>query len=340
MATIGDDFVTFADLKARLDGNDMIDHVIELLADENEVMEDIPFKEGNLLTGEMTTVRTGLPTVIWRKLNQGVPRSKSRTKQLRVDAGMMEGRSAVDEDLVELNGLSAAFRQTEDAAFIEAMSQEFCDTLWYGDTSVNPQEFLGFDTQFNTPSTDDTKAGYNLVDGGAADGQTDTTSIYLVGWGPRAVHGIYPKGTKYGLTAKDLGVNDVDDDDGNPYRAYETQFKWKCGLVVKDWRYVVRIANLDVSALQAGSVDLVDLMIKAEERIRQSGSVKYTWNMNKTVATYLRLNMKNDAGSQLTFDTVGGKRVMAWNGWPVRRNDALLKTETAILDAAGTFTDA
>ena len=40
------------------------------------------FKEGNLPTGERVIIRTGLPSVYWRALNQGIPNIKSTTAQI------------------------------------------------------------------------------------------------------------------------------------------------------------------------------------------------------------------------------------------------------------------
>jgi hypothetical protein len=37
------------------------------------------------------------------------------------------------------------------------------------------------------------------------------------------------------------------DANGNTYQAYRDHFKWECGLTVRDWRYVVRICNIDVT---------------------------------------------------------------------------------------------
>ena len=334
MATLGTNAVTLSDLKSRLDDNDQIATVIELLNDTNEVIEDVPWVEGNLLTGHKTTVRTGLPDVTWRKLNQGVPRGKSQTSQLTVSCGMMEAYSVVDKKLADLNNQSAAWRMSEDAAYIESMGQEFASTLFYGDTTNSPEEFLGLAPQYATGTTGVDTAGYNIINGDPSASGLDQTSIWLVGWGPNTVHGIYPKGSTGGLKVEDLGRDTLYDANNNEYEGYRTHYTWDCGIVVRDWRSVVRIANIDTSTWAA---DLPQKMIRACERAQRAPSnVKWNFYMHRSTASALREQMIADASSQLTFDTVEGKRVMRFDGIPVRRVESITKTESVV---TGSFAD-
>ena len=79
MAVLGSNVATLADIAKRTDPDGKISSIVELLSQTNEMLPDMLWKEGNLATGERTTVRTGLPTVAWRLLNQGVQPSKSTT---------------------------------------------------------------------------------------------------------------------------------------------------------------------------------------------------------------------------------------------------------------------
>src|SRR3546814_20593769 len=65
----------------RQDPDGSVSASAELLSQDNEILEDMPYVEGNLTTGHRATIRTGLPTATWRKLNAGIPTSKSRTNQ-------------------------------------------------------------------------------------------------------------------------------------------------------------------------------------------------------------------------------------------------------------------
>lgn len=76
---------------------------------------------------------------------------------------------------------------------------------------------------------------------------SDNASMYLVVWGEQTVFCPFPQGSSAGLKSRDLGEESVQDASGNWYQAARSLFQWDAGLVVKDWRYVVRIANIDVS---------------------------------------------------------------------------------------------
>jgi hypothetical protein len=98
MATIGFSALTLTDWAKRRDPDDRVASIIELLNQSNEVLQDMLWVEGNLPTGHRTTVRTGLPAVAWRKLNYGVPQSKSTTVQVDDACGMLEAFGQVDKD--------------------------------------------------------------------------------------------------------------------------------------------------------------------------------------------------------------------------------------------------
>lgn len=334
----GSGAVTLMDIQRRLGPDDKISALIEQMNKSNEILQDIRFMEGNLPTGHRTTVRTGLPTATWRLLNYGVQPSKSTTKQVTDSCGMLEAYGEVDKALADLNGNAPAFRLSEDSAHLEAMNQALATALFYGNTEVDPEKFVGFAPRFDTPSATETEAGYNMIDGGAVDGQTDTLSMWLVVWGDTTVHGIYPKGSKAGFQMQDLGEVTLTDAAGGRYQGYRTHYKWDVGLTVRDWRYVSRICNIDKSLLlsESGCTDLIKAMIKAEERIPNLQAGTPVWYCNRTVKTMLRMQILAKAAYNITQENVSGKPVVMFDGIPVRRSDALVD-ETAILDAAGTF---
>ena len=143
MATLASGQLTLADWAKRLDPDGKVEYKIaEILGQTNEVLDDAVFVEGNLPTGHRVTVRTGLPAVYWRALNQGIPSSKSTTAQVDEAAGILEARSEVDKDLAMLNGNTAQFRLSEDTAFLEAMNQTQATTLFYGNPASDPKTFL------------------------------------------------------------------------------------------------------------------------------------------------------------------------------------------------------
>jgi len=320
--------LTLLDLAKRLDPNDKVAKIVELLAESNEILEDMLWKEGNLTTGEKTTVRTGLPTATWRKLNYGVVPTKSLTKQITDSCGMLEAYSEVDKKLAELNGNKSDFLLSEAMAHLEAMNQQLAAALFYGDSSEDPEKIMGLTPRFNVK----TAATFANMLNGAGSGSTNT-SVWLVNWGPNMAYGIYPKGSKAGIDQQDLGEQTKTDADGGLFQVLRSHFQWDCGLTVRDWRHQVRICNIDVATLTkaaATGADLIDLMTQALELPPSLMGGKPVFYCNRTIKSFLRRQIMNKSNVQLTMEQVGGKPVMMFGGVPVRRVDQILSTEDAV----------
>lgn len=320
-----------ADMIKKMDPDGSIAPVAELLNQTNEVVQDVLWKEGNLPTGHQVTVRTGLPAVYWRLANQGIPSSKSTTAQVTEACAILESHSVVDKIIAELGGNLAANRLDEAVAHIEAMGQEFASTFFYGAAS-NPEEFIGLAARYSSLTATN---GQNVISGSGSG--SDNASIYLVGWGNNSIFGIYPKGSSAGLEREDEGLSTVTTSTtlgASSLRAYSEWFHWKCGIALKDWRYVVRICNIDISNLVAKSsaADLIELMIKAIHRIPNINSVKPVFYMNRTCFQMLDIFRRDDviSGGGLTFENVDGKAQYSFRGIPVRLCDALLETEATV----------
>lgn len=334
MAVIGNTVPTLLDVAKRMnpDGGGIMP-IAEILTQENEMLLDMPWYEGNLPTGSRITTRTGLPSVIYRKLNSGVPPSKSTTAQVDESCGILEGRGQVDKDLALLNGNTAAFRLSESKSFMEAMNQEMQRGVLYGNTDVTPESFTGLAPRFPTVTPGNAMTGANVIDAGGT-GSTNT-SIWLIGWGENSVHGIYPKGSRAGLVHNDLGEGDAFDSNGNRFRALMDQYQWKCGIAVKDWRYVVRIANIDVAQLNKNAAtgpDIIDLMTQALELIQSLTGVTPVFYVSRRVRSFLRRQTVNKvAAGTLSYDNVAGKPALMFGEVPVRRVDAILNAEARLV---------
>jgi len=333
MATLATGALTLSDWAKRLDPNGKVPTIVELLAQTNEILDDMLFVEGNLPTGHRTTVRTGLPTVAWRLLNQGVAPSKSTTAQIDEQAGSLEAWSEVDVKLAALNGNVKAFRASEASAFIEAMNQEMAQTLFYGNAGTAPEEFTGLAPRY--ASISGATNGSHVISGSGSG--SDNSSVWLIVWGEQTVHGIFPKGSKAGLQHKDFGEETVETTagvGGNRMRAYREQFTWDCGIALRDWRYVVRICNLDISNLVAKSsaADLQELMIKSTYKVPSLKQGRAAFYMNRTCAEMLDIQRRDDVqtGGSLAYDVVDGKRVMKFRGVPIRICDQLTEAEATI----------
>lgn len=317
---------SWADVAKRLDENGRIDQIIEILAEDHPLVEDMTAVEANGVTSHRTTVRAGLPTATWRLLNYGVPKSKSRTVQVTDSLGMLEAYAEIDKSLADLNGNAAAWRVSEDRAFLESMMIEMEDTLWYGNTTTAPAEFIGLAPRYALTTAD---SGGNIQLTGDAD-SGGSTSVWFVTWGPDTAHGIYPKGSKAGWQHNDLGEQTIDDGAGGQYQGYRTHYKWDLGFTLRDWRYCARLANIDVSKLQAGTyTKLIEDMILTMWKLKsiRSGLRIYC---NRTVAAYLDVLAQSKTNVNLTHAEFAGRPVTMFRGIPIRISDAILNTEAAV----------
>nr|WP_207204403.1 hypothetical protein [Gluconobacter cerinus] len=342
--------MTLADWAARRDPSGGVADTVNLLSQTNEILDDMIWKEGNIATGNKTTVRTGLPSATWRMLNYGVPRGKSTTAQVTDTCGMLETYSLVDKDLANLEGDVSAFRLSEDMAFLEGMNLQMAKTLFYGNEQADLGAFTGLAPRYNTVDTSVAASAANVMDAGGT-GSTNT-SIWLACWGPTSGFGIFPKGSVAGLQQKDVTTDaPVLDDNGNPFQAYQMHYKWDCGVTVRDWRYFVRIANVDVSALTTDSAaNLLALMSAAcfkpptmprtaanvQSATAANGGIPLSFGrpafyVNRTIAAALSVQAMNKTNVLLTQDQFDGKPVTMFRGIPIRVVDALMNTEARVV---------
>ena len=352
MTVLGSNYLSLADWAKRQDPDGKIGDIAELLSQTNEIFEDMVWLEGNLPTGHRSTVRTGLPSGTWRQLYQGVVPGKSTTAQIEDHCGSLEAYSIVDRNLAELNGDIGKFRLSEDMAQMEGLSQQVATALFYGNAAVNQTQFTGLSPRFNTVATASAQTAYNVIDcGGTA---SSNTSIWIVGWGDRTCHGIFPKGSKAGLLHEDKG-DTIPGYDGsyNRFEAYTSYFRWQAGLTVRDWRYVVRLANVDVTSATLGlqnttPVDLYAQLAKAVIRMPTTSyevsgitksdapdgvmpAIRPVIYCNRTVRQYLDIQAMRNARTLLRLSEYAGKVVADFRGIPIRVCDALVNTETRVV---------
>lgn len=348
MAVVGGTALTYADWAKRVDDDGKIATIINLLSQTNEIMDDMLVVEANGPTSHKTTVRTGLPSATWRLLNYGVAKTRSTTAQVVDTIGMLETYSEIDKSLCDLNGNSAEFRLSEDMAFLEGMNQQMASAIFYSNALTTPQQIMGLAPRYNTVSSATAQTAVNVIDAGGV-GSTNA-SMWLVCWGPNTVHGIFPKGQISGLQHRDLGEWVLTDANNNYYQGYRTHFKWDLGLTVRDWRYIVRIANIDVTTLSGGGApNLINALIRAVHRLPtapvgvsseqktdapdggQMNMGRCVFYCNRVLRTYLDIQATNKTNVLLRMDEWNGKSVTTFRGVPIRTVDALLSTESRLV---------
>lgn len=339
MAVLGQKNPTLLDVAKSLDPDGSTSDVVELLNQTNEILLDASWIEGNLPTGHRTTIRTGLPTVVWRRLYGGVPPSKSTRAQVDEATGMLEARNEIDVDVANLNGNTAAFRLSEANAFLEAMNETMASTLFYGDTQVTPERFTGLAARYGAISG--APNANNIIDCGGTG--SVNTSMWLVTWGDQTLTGIFPKGSKAGIYHQDLGEIDAFDANNNRFRAVADRWQWKCGIALKDWRYIVRAANIDTTQLTTSTnaptfpgtattpADLIQTMIRMTARVPRQGMGRQVFYVNRTIGEMLRVQALNKSQNALGISDAQGQITTTFLGIPIRIVDAILSTEARVV---------
>lgn len=343
MATIGGTFQNLIDLYKGTDENRAVAEVIEALHTLNPLMQDAYTVECNKGTSHLTSIRTGLPSVAWGALYSGIPQSKSTVMQVEDTTGFVEGLSSVDKRLLDLSPNPAATRMMEATSFLEAISQEVQSSFFYSNSDLTPKKFHGLAARYAKLPTANEPASNQVVNAGGSG--SDNTSIWMCTWGPMQTHLITPKGIPGGIQREDKGEQRVTDASNNPYFVKEELFTQHVGVAVRDWRYNVRVANIDVSDMQAGSVDLYKFLRKAYYKFegrrnagkKNGGMVtvgKPVIYCNRDVLEALDALATNRGSTdnfvRLQRMEVQGEEVIAYRGIPIRETDAILNTEAAL----------
>ena len=319
---------TLSEWANRLDPDGSIAAIAEILNQTNEILDDMPFVEGNLPTGHRTTVRTDIPSATWRKLNYGVQNTKSKTQQITDTIGMLETYAEVDKDLADLNGNTAAFRLSEDRPHIEGMNQQFASTLFYGDTAAYPERFTGLMPRYDAlgdPSNPGNSYMDHVISGGGASVGVQS-SIWLVVWGENTVHGVFPKGSKAGLLTEDLGQQTLFDSAGGKFEGFRSHYQMKTGLCVRDWRYIVRIANCE----NTGDAFDHKILIKAYNAIPTMNMGRAVFYCNRAIKTRIDIAATDKSNAAFGIAEVFGKPQTQFWGIPIKQCDALLQTEAVV----------
>lgn len=328
MATIGNSNLTLADLAAQAEpGGGKISDVVELLEQKCPLVRDMKWEQANDGSQHRSTIRTGLPAPTWRKLYGGIAPTKGTTAQIVDTVGQLEALSEADKDLVDMSADPTKVRLNEARAHIQGMSHTMESTVIYGDSTVNQERFTGLAPRYNSLSAQNAD---NIVS--ALGSQSDNTSIWLIDHDESTFHGLYARGATAGLQHTDEGEDwtTQSDDSTKKFKIYRDHFKWNAGIRLGDWRGVGRIPNIDISTLAtlANTKDLLTFMIMLSERVDPVGEP--VWYMNRTIREKLRLGIIEKISSNLTWETVAGKRVMMFDGYRVERCDAILNTEAVV----------
>jgi len=336
MATLRATDPTLLDVAQRA-GNESIRDMVEILAQFNPMLEDAPAIPMNKGLWHENAIRTGLPTPFWGRVYKGVPTSKGTVQMVRDTSGFLESASEVDErivDDIESALGQATIRQDEAEAHMEAMGQEMARALIYSDSSTNPDRPTGLAPRFSSKTAEN---GKQIIDAGGTG--SDNTSMWIVTWDKKTVVLLYPNKGKAGIERFNRGKINRQDANGDTFFVYREDFRWHMGLTVRDWRYVVRIANIDVSDLTtdaATGANLINLMTEGYykhygRRTKVGRTFIYA---NTTIVKFLDYQARNTPKNLylgLKETGVNASEVLTFRGIPIHETDAILETEARVV---------
>lgn len=347
MATITPGAMTYPEWAIRHDKTGKIAQMVNMMSQANGMVDDLMSVECQSGNAFEYTQIVKLPTPARRIYNQGVARSLGGAAKLTATCKQYADWSTIDKDLAELGGTLNELRANELMLHMQGLGQLFASDLIYGNASTDPTQFTGLANIYNTVSTATSAIAKNVLDMGGT-GSTNT-SMWLVNWGPKSIHTIFPKGTPSGMEHKDMGMLPIVDSNSNEYLAYRDWISMKVGLCIHDWRFAVRACNIDVSLLNGGSAaNLITMLSKMVHRlpiqpvgvgpVQMNDSVPEKLVLNRpafycdrTILEYLDIQAQNKTNLLLQMREWDGHAVVTYRGIPIRCVDALLDTESRVV---------
>jgi hypothetical protein len=328
---------TLLEIAKRLDPDGKLADVAEVLHETNPIVKDLVLKPANMKVANRVTIRTKLPTVAFTRLNKGVPRSKSATKQITDSIGLLAGRSEVDSRAKHVTNVKA-YRWDEDQTYLESMAQTMAETIFYGDEASDDSAFTGFHPRFADMSETPTTGYANQVVGAGGTG-SDNTSIFVIDHHERYIYGIYPEegGGVGGLETEDRGMQQVTDDDGHAFDAWVTKYDWALGIVVKDHRHFGRLCNIDVGDLETAgqasgdvSANIARGLIRVLGRMQPANGARRIAYCRQEVLTALEQQLLVRTNVNFSMGEWAGMPVLTFRGIPLVRCDQISIAEPAL----------
>ena len=314
------EFLTLMDLRSRLmpDGTPVSSYA-ELLAQENDILDDIPWIAGNQLTGDIHYKRTALPSAQIRRINQGFDSSKGAVEAVRETCVEIVSRMTVDMKELDLAPSPEKYLLSESKGHVSVMNDTLITDFFYG---ADPEGIKGIATRLN-------KLSHKQVVNAGGTGN-NLASIYIIKWDTDEVTGIYPKETKAGLDMFMKENELVPDKDGKTFLAHITMWSWFVGLKVRDERYIARLCNIDRDVLlgsgdaaKEARQDLFRKLILAQDKIYHVNDGRVVMYADPQIFSILKIAAFEKSNMALGYsDIKEDRRILSFAGIPIKRNDA------------------
>ncbi|MEQ1653121.1 MAG: major capsid protein, partial [Hyphomicrobium sp.] len=226
---------------------------------------------------------------------------------------------------------------------------DFAGDTTFQYTVTDPSAFMGLAPFYNTVNTATAQNAANVIDGGGVG--NSNSSLWLVGWGPDTIFALFPEGSQAGLTMEDKGdVTPGFDSVGNRFEAFTSYFSQQAGLCPKDWRYAVRMANLDTTnaglagptapdlfAMMSKALMLFPKLTKNTSGITKTDApddtatgVRPVFYANRTVRYYMDIQAIRDRNVLLGPTDYAGQPIENFRGIPIKIVDQILNSEARV----------
>ena len=288
-----------------------------------DFLRDVPYFPANQGLKHRIIRTASRPTSTRRVFYGGVGRTITTTQVVYENVVLFEQRSEIDEDALDTIENPKEARRQEDEGHIAGIQEDFVNAVFNDALTSGGAEYInGFAARLNAlsfPGGATTTLPF-VWDGGAS---ATRTSLYIIEWGPKANHCLYPsgiagKGGMFGIIARNKGREKITETSSSldVYYGYVSQFKKWGGLAVNDQRKISRIANINATA--GGSNDLdEDLLIRALNHGRFDPRATRIY-VNPYLKSQIDIRAKDKGNVQWDIKDVFGKPVPTFWSIPIR----------------------
>ena len=308
---------TLLELAKRTNNGNLLE-IAEVLNTSKDLIQDAAWLEANQLTSHVGTRRTRLPSGTHRQANQGVASETSSTRQVAEPICRLEGQSKVDEAILDVAPDKQLARSQEDLAYVEGLGQTMETTIFYGNIATDNEKIDGFSVRTDYDGITD----YNVQNANGT--SSTTTSLWIIEWGPRQVHLVYPKGSKAGIATNDMGKLPMPDsnDATKTLFMWVTQFVLWYGLFIHDPRYVQRVINIEETGT-ANTLDDNDIIYALNKMPKPGGGPTARIYCNRALKTQFDILAKDKTNVNYYIDNPFGSPMTIFRTVPIRLSEAL-----------------
>ena len=254
-------------------------------------------------------IRTGLPTVGFRKANQGFPRSKSTYEERLVNTFILSALVECDKAVADTypGGVDAYFAEESSAVF-QASQRVFGSQFYYGKVAES-DGFPGLESVVDDEMVLD-------ATGTTANG---ATSIYFVRLGPRDVRGV--NGAGGGLSLGAIREESITDKDGLKLPGYVADMTSWLGLQAVNKNSIGRILNI---TKEVGKTVDDDLLSRALELFPSQFQPTHIFMNKQSIGQLAR------SRTATNITGVPAPRPTDYEGLPIVGTDSIVLTEAIV----------